>query len=407
MELPSGTALGSFVIDVRLPGEGASEVYRAHHPALGRIAQIERLPDQPEAPLKLRPELDRELRLRARLLHPNVAQLYDCFTHHGAVYLASEEVDGPSLAELLQAAVPIPAEIALQIGLELARGLAEIHERGIVHGDLQARNLLLSRAGEAKIAGFEHAREAGSMDPAEPAGSPAERAPEQKAGARQLPASDVFCFGQMLQRLLTSGRTRTGADRFPGVGRGLERALRASLLEEPALRPRARDLRDALARELGELAPLDCRVNIAAWLWDAESGTATRARDAASAAESRADTVSSRRRALALIGTVAAILLAGIFWIRYERASAPRDVAAPMPAATEAPGLVSFVAHPWAEIQVDDLPPFYTPQAAPLELAAGEHRVVFRHPTLGSREQTLRVIPGERQRVIEILEPAP
>ncbi|NRA01335.1 MAG: protein kinase [Myxococcales bacterium] len=406
MELLSGTAIGSFVIDVRLASEGTSEIYRAHQPALGRSVRIVRLPDPPDAASNPLPGLDRELRLRARLLHPNVAQLFDCFTQHGAIYLASEDVDGPSLAELLQAAVPIPAAVALQIALELSRGLAEIHERGIVHGDLQPRNLLVSRAGEVKITGFEHAREAGSIDPAEPAGSAHTRPPEQRAGSRRLPASDVFAFARTLQQLLAGRTEPAGSTRFPGTSRRLERSLRASLLEDPALRPRARDLRDALAQELGEPGPLDCRVTIAAWLWEAQSGTAGGSGNSATAEAGRGRTAAARRRALSLVGAAAAILLAGILWVGYERNTAPRDVAAQMLTPADAPGLVSFVAHPWAEIQVDDLPPFVTPQAAPLELAPGEHRVVFRHPTLGSRERTLRVVPGERRRVIEILEPA-
>ena len=77
----------------------------------------------------------------------------------------------------------------------------------------------------------------------------------------------------------------------------------------------------------------------------------------------------------------------------------PPEPAAPLPVE---PASVAFVAHPWAEIQVDDQPAFLTPRAQPFELAPGSHELVFRHPRYGEARQTLKVRPGE-QRVVRHL----
>jgi hypothetical protein len=70
--------------------------------------------------------------------------------------------------------------------------------------------------------------------------------------------------------------------------------------------------------------------------------------------------------------------------------------------ATLQPAQVAFVAHPWAEIQVDDLPPFLTPRAEPVELSPGRHELVFRHPRYGEVRQSLVIQPGERRMVRHI-----
>lgn len=403
MALPSGTVLGSFVIDARLDDEGRSELYRAHQPALGRSVLIERLPHSTD---RLPPELDRELRLRARLLHPNVEQIFDCFLHRGVTYLVREFVEGPSLAELLEAGRPVPGPVALQIGLEVARGLAEIHERGIVHGDLGPRNLRLSQSGETKITGFAKAREAGSSGAADPIDAQGKLRQDPRAGSRNLPAGDVFSLGRTLQELLTPTVPRADSRRFPGLSRQIQHALRASLLADPAQRPQARELRNALSRELGDPSPLDCRVAIATWLWQTREQTDARSREEEVPTRTRGRAANSGRRVLWPAGAaVATVALAGILWVGYTRSPVAHDVGA-APAST-APGQVWFVAHPWAEVQVDDLPAFYTPRAEPVELAPGEHHVVFRHPTLGSHRKTVWVRSGEPQRVTEHMEPTP
>ena len=125
-----------------------------------------------------------------------------------------------------------------------------------------------------------------------------------------------------------------------------------------------------------------------------------------------------RRLALPAVGLAAAlVLLVLLTQLGGETAPEPKarpieglpPVAAvkappPEPAAPVQgePASVAFVAHPWAEIQVDDQPAFLTPRAQPFELAPGSHELVFRHPRYGEVRQTLKVRPGE-QRVVRHL----
>ena len=71
------------------------------------------------------------------------------------------------------------------------------------------------------------------------------------------------------------------------------------------------------------------------------------------------------------------------------------------------PAMVRFVAVPWAEVRIDDDLRFHTPRAEPVSLEAGEHRVVFHHPSLGSKEYVLRLAPGEARRLRHVFEERP
>ena len=92
-----------------------------------------------------------------------------------------------------------------------------------------------------------------------------------------------------------------------------------------------------------------------------------------------------------------------------QRAAAPArplpEVAAVKPAEeppavlADEPGQLVFVAHPWAEIQIDEQAPFLTPRAAPIELAPGPHQLVFRHPRYGEVRESIVVRPGEQRLV--------
>jgi hypothetical protein len=84
----------------------------------------------------------------------------------------------------------------------------------------------------------------------------------------------------------------------------------------------------------------------------------------------------------------------------------PAKSVAPVPQPPADPAHLRFVAHPWAEVTIDDGPAFLTPRAQPLELAPGPHRVVFTHPTYGQAVVSLDVQPGEERVVSHVFEDA-
>jgi hypothetical protein len=76
-----------------------------------------------------------------------------------------------------------------------------------------------------------------------------------------------------------------------------------------------------------------------------------------------------------------------------------RDPTPPVDAAAQPSARLRLAVYPWAEVQVDDLPPFLTPRASPLSLSPGRHAVSLRHPSFGEERLELLLEPGEVVRV--------
>ncbi len=92
-----------------------------------------------------------EARAIARLHHPNVLSIYRVGLAADRPYLASEFVRGQSLDKL---ALPLPWQQALDIAVQLARGLAAAHRQGVLHRDLKPANAMLTEDGTAKLLDF-------------------------------------------------------------------------------------------------------------------------------------------------------------------------------------------------------------------------------------------------------------
>src|SRR5262245_5495827 len=154
-------ALQRYELMERIAVGGMAEVFRARafgaHGFEKPLAIKRILPD-----LALDPEFENrfiaEAKLAVALTHANIVQVFDFGRFGGSLFIAMEFVDGPDLAALLKAFAersrPMPTAPALHIAMELAKGLDFAHRRGVVHRDISPSNLLLSRAGEVKIADF-------------------------------------------------------------------------------------------------------------------------------------------------------------------------------------------------------------------------------------------------------------
>ncbi|MDI1479849.1 serine/threonine-protein kinase [Polyangium sp. y55x31] len=109
----------------------------------------------------------------------------------GLPYVAIEHVRGAPLDELAPGAEPMPEGAARAVALDVARALAALHEKGWVHGDLAASNVMIDETGEAKLVDLGLARRAGEARP-EVAGTPGYLAPEAALPGEASPASDVY-----------------------------------------------------------------------------------------------------------------------------------------------------------------------------------------------------------------------
>jgi serine/threonine-protein kinase len=213
MERMEGTRVGPYLITGPLGAGGMGVVYEAWDERLERSVAIKRVtPDPTGAPAdpRRRERLRREARAAGRLSHPAIVQIYDVVETDEADWIVLERVEGPTLAELLRQG-PLPLARLLPLAREIAEGLAEAHDRGILHRDLKSENVVVTRSGHAKILDFGLAKrfwpapEAGgglSRD-GEIAGTPRAMSPEQANGQALDPRSDLFSLGTLLYEAVT------------------------------------------------------------------------------------------------------------------------------------------------------------------------------------------------------------
>ncbi|MFF0041662.1 serine/threonine-protein kinase [Streptomyces mirabilis] len=197
-------------------GRGAmGEVWRALDETLGRPVAVKLLLPQDSDPTAA----DRfrlEAQTAGRLNHPHVVGVLDFGTYEDRLFLVMELVGGDSLARVLSAGGPLPADEVARIAAQAAAGLAAAHQQGIVHRDIKPANLLLDSDGTLKIGDFGIARFVDDPSAALTAtgqivGTSLYLAPERALGRPAGPASDVYALGCVLYQLLT-GRPPFQAD---------------------------------------------------------------------------------------------------------------------------------------------------------------------------------------------------
>jgi serine/threonine protein kinase len=152
--LAPGARIGSYEVIDRLGAGGMGEVYRARDTRLGRTVALKVL--RAGADPELLRRLDREARAASALNHPNIVHIYDvgvAASEAGAHYVVMEHVEGETLRRRLAGgSLPIPD--VLDLGAQLADGLAKAHRAGIVHRDLKPENLMVTPDGLLKILDF-------------------------------------------------------------------------------------------------------------------------------------------------------------------------------------------------------------------------------------------------------------
>jgi serine/threonine protein kinase len=186
------------------------QVYRAFDERLGRDVAIKVLSDEASADRDLQRRFALEARSASALNHPNILTVHDVGMEAGVPYIVSELIDGESLRSLLERG-PLPLRKGLEIAVQVASGLAAAHEGGIIHRDLKPPNIMITKAGLAKILDFGLAKPTAkraaatgeSTAPGVIAGTAAYMSPEQVCGEALDHRSDQFSFGLMLYEIVT------------------------------------------------------------------------------------------------------------------------------------------------------------------------------------------------------------
>jgi serine/threonine-protein kinase len=223
----------------------------------------------------------REALAAARLVHPNVVQVFDFGSDDasGRQYIVMEYVDGQSCAEILRERGHLPPEEAVDILTQACRGLDYAHRNGVVHRDVKPGNLLRSTDGAIKLADFGIAKAAEQSDITKVGsvlGTAAYLSPEQARGEPAGPASDLYALGVVayqlmagrlpyeaasltdLARLQESGDPEPLDDLNRDVPPALATAVRRALARDPARRyTDAAEMEDALRDGLAGVSHTD------------------------------------------------------------------------------------------------------------------------------------------------------
>jgi eukaryotic-like serine/threonine-protein kinase len=225
---------------------GMSTVYKAHDSLLERNVALKVLHQQYNEDEDFVERFKREARSVAQLQHPNIVTVIDRGEEAGRQYIVFEFIDGENLKELVVRKGRLGLRDALEIALEVARGLAFAHDHGLVHRDVKPQNVLLNGDGRAKVTDFGIARsldvDHGVTQTGTILGTSNYIAPEQASGQPVDAQTDVYSLGIVLYEMLT------GELPFPGESFV---AVAMKHIQEPS--PNVLDVRGDLPLRVAEM----------------------------------------------------------------------------------------------------------------------------------------------------------
>lgn len=230
--------MGPYEIVGPIGAGGMGEVYRARDLRLNREIALKILPEAfAQDPDRLR-RFHQEAQAAGSLNHPNIVAVYDIGQSDSVTYVITELLEGETLRRRLSRS-PLPLRKAIDFGIQIARGLAAAHARGITHRDVKPENLFVIRHG-IKILDFGLAKMASATvvgatiaataaletSPGVVLGSTGYMAPEQVRGGVTDHRCDLFSLGVVLYEMLSGHR--------PFAGASAADTMSAILREEPA-----------------------------------------------------------------------------------------------------------------------------------------------------------------------------
>src|SRR5512134_1293528 len=270
MALSAGTRLGPYELVAPIGAGGMGEVYRAKDTRLDRTVAVKVLPPHLSSSPESRQRFEREARTISQLSHPHICALYDVGHQDGVDYLVMEYLEGETLADRL-AKGPLPLDLTLRYGTEIADALDKAHRQGIVHRDLKPGNVMITKSGVKLLdfglaKAFERSLDATGREQTAAAQHPMAgrnltalptqigpltkegailgtvqyMAPEQLEGRDADARTDVFALGCVLYEMATGRKAFSGANQASLIS-SILRDDPAPISQVQPLAPRAFD----------------------------------------------------------------------------------------------------------------------------------------------------------------------
>ncbi|MCW2654842.1 MAG: serine/threonine protein kinase [Mycobacterium sp.] len=197
---------GRYRVEAMVATGGMSAVYRGVDVRLDRPVAIKVMESRYAGDQQFLTRFQREARAVARLNDPGLVAVYDQGLDGQHPFLVMELVEGGTLRELLRERGPMPPHAVAAVMRPVLSGLAVAHRNGLVHRDVKPENVLISDAGDVKIADFGLVRavaEAKITSDSVILGTAAYLSPEQVSTGDAGPRSDVYAAGILIYELLT------------------------------------------------------------------------------------------------------------------------------------------------------------------------------------------------------------
>jgi serine/threonine-protein kinase len=256
----------------------AGVTYKVRNLSTGEFETLRSLPGASYSDPESLQRLLREMKIHMRLSHPNIVAFHDALELDGHLVMTAEFIEGTTLAELCRLG-PLPSDQAIKTTLDVLAGLEEAHALGIVHRNITAEHVMVTKLGEIKLGGFGLAKPATDLNLTRAGavvGDPRYMSPEQVAGISALDErADLYSVGVLLFYMLTGRLPFDGANDFDvmvaqvqtqppqpsslnsQIAPELEGIILAALAKKPEERfPSAKEFRAALAALKGHLNTL-------------------------------------------------------------------------------------------------------------------------------------------------------